>query len=102
MTNLTHEQLVEKVACSIFKSIGAEDPYMRVRGGKPAWTLWEGMARAAIAVIYAETAEPTEEILDAYWHRSGESSEMRSRVHDRARCYYAGMRLASPLNPDGK
>lgn len=42
--------------------------------------------------------EPTEEILDAYWRQTGESREMRSRVHERARHYWQAQ-LAVPLAP---
>jgi len=42
--------------------------------------------------------EPTEAILDAFWHQAGESKEMRSRVHVRARHYWRAMiDAASPL-----
>lgn len=38
--------------------------------------------------------EPTEAMLDAYWEHTGESVEMRGRVHDRARKLYAAMVVA--------
>lgn len=40
--------------------------------------------------------EPTEEMLDAYWHQTGESKEMRSRTHAYMRRYYSAMLSASP------
>jgi hypothetical protein len=35
--------------------------------------------------------EPTEEMLDAYWHQTGESAEMRQRTKSYARRYYIAM-----------
>lgn len=46
--------------------------------------------RAARAAIEA-MREPTEEMLDAFWNQTGESREMRSRVHSRARRYHEAM-----------
>lgn len=40
--------------------------------------------------------EPTEEMLDAYWHRAGESKEMRPRTHHSAKSYYNAMINAAP------
>lgn len=55
-------------------------------------------ARAALAVeanvkvdFVMVPVEPTEAILDAFWHQAGESKEMRSRVHARARHYWRAM-----------
>lgn len=42
--------------------------------------------------------EPTEAMLDAYWEQTGESVEMRTRVHSRARKLYAAMARAA-LSP---
>lgn len=39
---------------------------------------------------------PTEEMVDAYWTQTGESHEMRARVHHRAKRYYELMLAAAP------
>lgn len=39
---------------------------------------------------------PTEEMLDAYWHQTGESKEMRSRTHAYMLRYYPAMLSSSP------
>lgn len=44
--------------------------------------------------------EATEEMLDAYWHSTGESREMRSRIHARGQRIYADFLAASP-SPEG-
>lgn len=47
--------------------------------------------------------EPTETMLDAFWDQTGESREMRSRVHSRARRYYVAILAAAPaLTPAEK
>ena len=48
---------------------------------------YEDAARAAIQAM----REPTDEMLDAFWNQTGESREMRSRVHSRARRYHEAM-----------
>jgi hypothetical protein len=40
--------------------------------------------------------EPTEKMLDGYWHSTGESREMRSRTHARGQRIYADFLAASP------
>ncbi|MND57724.1 hypothetical protein D3C80_488580 [compost metagenome] len=40
---------------------------------------------------------PTEEMLDAYWGQTGESEDMRSRVHSRAKIHYHVMLNATPI-----
>lgn len=40
--------------------------------------------------------EPTEAMLDAFWHGEGESKEMRLRSHDRARNQWSRMLAAAP------
>jgi hypothetical protein len=54
-------------------------------------------AEAARKSFLAALQEPTEATLDAYWVQSGESKEMRSRVHSRADRYWRSMLNASPL-----
>lgn len=44
--------------------------------------------------------EPTEAILDGFWRQSGESREMRARVHERARYYWRAMLTAAPQAKD--
>jgi hypothetical protein len=44
--------------------------------------------------------EPTEKMLDGYWHSTGESREMRSRTHARGQRIYADFLAASP-SPEG-
>lgn len=41
--------------------------------------------------------EPTEAMLDAHWNMTGESVEMRSRVHERAKAHWAAMLAAAPI-----
>lgn len=43
--------------------------------------------------------EPTEAMLDAYWHQTGESREMRERTHAYMRRYWEAM-LTAALNGD--
>jgi hypothetical protein len=43
--------------------------------------------------------EPTEAMLDAYWHQAGESREMRARCHDTAFGRYRAMIAATPTPP---
>lgn len=40
--------------------------------------------------------EPTEAMLDAYWTQTGESKEMRARVHAYMRRYWTAMLSAAP------
>jgi hypothetical protein len=40
--------------------------------------------------------EPTDEMLDTYWHYTGESKEMRARTHTSARRFWSEMLSASP------
>lgn len=44
-------------------------------------------ARKAIEAM----REPSEEMLDAYWHQTGESKEMRLRTHAYMKRYFAAM-----------
>ena len=78
MSNMTHEQLVEKVAAIIDpKSAGDFRAY------RPAERLYaESLAKEIIAVIAEETKEPTEAMME----KSG----------------YRSMHAASPLYPEGK
>ncbi|WCK26592.1 hypothetical protein [Agrobacterium pusense] len=46
-------------------------------------------------------AQPTEEMLDAYWGQTGESEAMRSRVHGRAKILYHVMLAAAPAKKEG-
>lgn len=47
-------------------------------------------------------AEPTEAMLDAVWHQTGESTEMRSRVHASFRRYWSAMIAAAhPSTQEG-
>lgn len=48
----------------------------------------EVYARAAIEAM----AEPTTEMLDVYWHQTGESKEMRDRTHAYMRRCFAAMK----------
>lgn len=69
-------------------------------------------ARAAIAAYEAAKpvtreavgwvlvpVEPTEAMLDVYWHQAGESKEMRTRTHHHARNKYAELLAAAPVAP---
>lgn len=46
-------------------------------------------------MLKMRTAELIGPALDAYWEHTGESVEMRDRVHDRARKLYAAMARAA-------
>ncbi len=47
-------------------------------------------------------AQPTEDMLDAYWGQTGESEAMRSRVHSRAKILYHVMLAAAPAKQEGQ
>jgi hypothetical protein len=58
-------------------------------------------ARASLEYVLVPR-EPTEAMLDAYWHQAGESKEMRLRTHSSARRYYTAMLTAATSNGSGK
>jgi hypothetical protein len=55
------------------------------------------LADAALAIVREALREPSEAMLDGYWHQAGESREMRPRTHVSARHYWRAMFAASAL-----
>ena len=86
MSNLTYEQLVERVAKAI-----SEAPF-------PSKSSL-ATARAAIAVIAEETKEPTEAMMEAVECVGDKKDWLSGRAWKSG---YRSMHAASPLYPEGK
>lgn len=98
MSNLTHEQLVEKVARRLCAECAA-DPDELMQPFHPKWREYASLSRAAISVIAEETKEPTEAMEQARDKAAIEA--LQADVFDGAATYRA-MHRASPLYPEGK
>ena len=98
MSNLTHEQLVEKTSRAMCIYLDT-DPDELLFPSRPRWKVYAGLAEAAIAIIYAETAEPTEAM-----ERARDAATIKSLQADvfDGLAVYRAMHRASPLNPEGK
>lgn len=111
MSNLTYEQLVEKAAKAIYDhfwgDLDDDAPMMD-------WKDYKEYAAIVIAVIYAETAEPTEEMIEAgaqrlvscgeepaTWPDSYDPLDVAATRQQAERVLLSGL-AASPLNPEGK
>ena len=83
MTNLTHEQLVEKVSKAIcMVNCHNPDAVLTDNLDHSKWEIYVPDARAAIATIAEAIKDPTEAMME----KSG----------------YRSMHAASPLYPEGK
>lgn len=91
-------EMIERVAQALFEDWLTQEDVVQDQaqnGPHPPWAgqsqygrdPWLTSARAAIKAM----REPTGLMLDAYWFQTGESNEMRSRVHSRAVRYYGVM-----------
>lgn len=86
MTKL--EEVARAISIDLGEDPDALDVLIRGRDGKrPHWEGFESTARAAIEAM----REPTEDMLDASWKLTGESREMRARVHASVRRHHAAM-----------
>jgi len=110
---MTHEELVEKVARAIWDVCGfvhgSEDrmfePLAYGEEGEyaPVQAECQRAARAALSVIYEAMREPADEMLEVHATpvlRIGQPTVQP--VKDWRRGIYVAMLAASPLNPEGK
>lgn len=89
MTNMTHEQLVEKVSKAIcMANCHNPDAVLTDNLDHSKWEIYVPDARAAIATIAEATKEPTEAMSHAGGHLD---------FVERARRIYRAMHAASPL-----
>ena len=104
MTNLTHEQLVEKVSKAIcMVNCHNPDAVLTDNLDHSKWEIYVPDARAAIATIAEATKEPTEAMIMAgektiCVHRWTFEGDVIANPQD----VFSDMHAASPLYPEGK
>jgi hypothetical protein len=99
-TNADRYWQSKRIEGAIRSALASPAPAGRgVEGWRPTLTR-EQLDALGYAIV---PKEPTETMLDAYWHQCGESKEMRERTHAYGRRYYQAMLAAAPIpeNRDG-
>lgn len=91
---MANESMIERVARAICLSEGLDPDFNydpnglgTIAGNDVRWKFFVADAKYAIEAM----REPTEVMLDAYWLNTGESKEMRIRVHSTAVRYFKAM-----------
>lgn len=110
MTDLTHEELVEKVARALCVAEGHNPDETYGREEYRKWRLFKHSAEAAISTIFEALKEPTEAMIDAgaqrlvrcgeepsVWPGSYDSLDVAAARQEAGRVLLSGF-LASPLN----
>lgn len=107
MSNLTYDQLIEKVARAMCAHHDADPDEITYQWGSgkgpdyqgPRWVTYEGIARAAIATIAEAIKEQTEAMMEAVDCGGDKKDWLSGRAWKSG---YRSMHAASPLYPEGK